>query len=108
MMGAEDFAYMLEARPGAFIFCGNGDSAGPASSRLQFQRRGDRVRHLVLDQAGREHAGGGVAIFILDRTWVRGDLSRGLYLQCRPLLFSAQAELERVSSAVSRGQFSAQ
>jgi amidohydrolase len=28
MMGAEDFAYMLEARPGAFIFCGNGDSAG--------------------------------------------------------------------------------
>jgi hippurate hydrolase len=27
-MGAEDFAYMLEARPGAFIFCGNGDSAG--------------------------------------------------------------------------------
>ncbi len=28
MMGAEDFAFMLEARPGAFIFCGNGDSAG--------------------------------------------------------------------------------
>jgi amidohydrolase len=28
MMGAEDFAYMLQARPGAFIFCGNGDSAG--------------------------------------------------------------------------------
>ncbi|MBI5318836.1 M20 aminoacylase family protein [Bradyrhizobium sp.] len=28
MMGAEDFAYMLEARPGAFIFCGNGNSAG--------------------------------------------------------------------------------
>lgn len=28
IMGAEDFAYMLEARPGAFIFCGNGDSAG--------------------------------------------------------------------------------
>jgi hippurate hydrolase len=27
-MGGEDFAYMLEARPGAFIFCGNGDSAG--------------------------------------------------------------------------------
>jgi hippurate hydrolase len=27
-MGAEDFAYMLEARPGAFIFCGNGDTAG--------------------------------------------------------------------------------
>lgn len=28
VMGAEDFAYMLEARPGAFIFAGNGDSAG--------------------------------------------------------------------------------
>jgi amidohydrolase len=27
-MGAEDFAYMLESRPGALIFCGNGDSAG--------------------------------------------------------------------------------
>jgi amidohydrolase len=28
LMGAEDFAYMLGQRPGAFIFCGNGDSAG--------------------------------------------------------------------------------
>jgi hippurate hydrolase len=28
LMGAEDFAYMLEQRPGAFIFCGNGNSAG--------------------------------------------------------------------------------
>jgi hippurate hydrolase len=28
MMGGEDFAYMLEQRPGAFIFIGNGDSAG--------------------------------------------------------------------------------
>jgi amidohydrolase len=28
MMGAEDFAYMLEERPGAYIFVGNGDSAG--------------------------------------------------------------------------------
>jgi hippurate hydrolase len=27
-MGAEDFSYMLEARPGAFIFIGNGDTAG--------------------------------------------------------------------------------
>jgi len=27
MMGGEDFSYMLEARPGAFIFIGNGDSA---------------------------------------------------------------------------------
>jgi len=28
LMGAEDFSFMLESRPGAFIFCGNGDSAG--------------------------------------------------------------------------------
>ena len=28
MMGAEDFSYMLDARPGAFVFIGNGDSAG--------------------------------------------------------------------------------
>ena len=28
VMGAEDFSYMLEARPGAFIFIGNGDTAG--------------------------------------------------------------------------------
>jgi amidohydrolase len=28
VMGAEDFSFMLEARPGAFIFIGNGDSAG--------------------------------------------------------------------------------
>ncbi|HEX9170158.1 MAG TPA: amidohydrolase, partial [Roseiarcus sp.] len=27
IMGAEDFSFMLEARPGAFIFVGNGDSA---------------------------------------------------------------------------------
>ena len=28
MMGAEDFSYMVNERPGAFIFVGNGDSAG--------------------------------------------------------------------------------
>lgn len=28
LMGGEDFAYMLEKRPGAMIFTGNGDSAG--------------------------------------------------------------------------------
>ena len=26
-MGAEDFSFMLNARPGAFIFIGNGDTA---------------------------------------------------------------------------------
>jgi hippurate hydrolase len=28
IMGGEDFSFMLEARPGAFIFVGNGDTAG--------------------------------------------------------------------------------
>ncbi len=28
VMGGEDFSYMLNARPGAFIFIGNGDTAG--------------------------------------------------------------------------------
>jgi amidohydrolase len=28
VLGAEDFSFMLNARPGAFIFVGNGDSAG--------------------------------------------------------------------------------
>jgi hippurate hydrolase len=27
-MGAEDFAYMLEQRPGSYLFVGNGDTAG--------------------------------------------------------------------------------
>jgi metal-dependent amidase/aminoacylase/carboxypeptidase family protein len=28
LMAGEDFSFMLEQRPGALIFCGNGDSAG--------------------------------------------------------------------------------
>ncbi len=28
MMGGEDFSYMLEARPGSYLFIGNGDTAG--------------------------------------------------------------------------------
>jgi len=28
LMGAEDFSYMLERRPGAYILLGNGDTAG--------------------------------------------------------------------------------
>ena len=35
-MGGEDFSYMLEARPGAFIFIGNGDSAGLHSPAYDF------------------------------------------------------------------------
>jgi len=35
-MGAEDFAYMLEARPGAYLFVGNGDSAGLHNPQFDF------------------------------------------------------------------------
>ncbi len=36
MMGAEDFSFMLEARPGAMIFMGNGDSAGLHHPKYNF------------------------------------------------------------------------
>jgi hippurate hydrolase len=36
LMGAEDFSFMLNARPGAFIFVGNGDSAGLHHPRYNF------------------------------------------------------------------------
>jgi amidohydrolase len=36
VMGAEDFSFMLNARPGAFIFIGNGESAGPHNPAYDF------------------------------------------------------------------------
>lgn len=36
LMGGEDFSYMLEARPGAMILIGNGDSAGLHHPRYDF------------------------------------------------------------------------
>ncbi|HWP27707.1 MAG TPA: M20 aminoacylase family protein [Xanthobacteraceae bacterium] len=36
VMGAEDFSFMLNARPGAFIFVGNGNSAGLHHPRYNF------------------------------------------------------------------------
>ncbi|MBI1418300.1 MAG: amidohydrolase [Limimaricola sp.] len=35
-MGAEDFSYMLQERPGAYLFIGNGDSAGLHSTSYDF------------------------------------------------------------------------
>ena len=35
-MGAEDFAYMLEQRPGAYLFVGNGDTAGLHHPKFDF------------------------------------------------------------------------
>ncbi len=39
MMGAEDFSYMLEERPGAYIFLGNGDTAGVHHPAYDFDDR---------------------------------------------------------------------
>lgn len=36
MMGGEDFAFMLEARPGAYIFMGNGQTAGLHHPKYDF------------------------------------------------------------------------
>ena len=36
VMGGEDFSYMLEARPGAFIFVGNGNTAGLHNPEYDF------------------------------------------------------------------------
>jgi hippurate hydrolase len=38
-LGGEDFAFMLEARPGAFLFIGNGDSAGLHHPEYDFDDR---------------------------------------------------------------------
>lgn len=35
-MGAEDFAYFLEERPGAYLFVGNGDTAGLHNTKFDF------------------------------------------------------------------------
>jgi hippurate hydrolase len=36
MMGGEDFSYMLKSRPGAYIFMGNGDTAGLHHPKYDF------------------------------------------------------------------------
>ena len=36
IMGGEDFAYMLEERPGAYVLVGNGDSAGVHHPKYNF------------------------------------------------------------------------
>ena len=39
MMGAEDFSYMLERRPGAYILIGNGDTAAVHHPAYDFDDR---------------------------------------------------------------------
>jgi metal-dependent amidase/aminoacylase/carboxypeptidase family protein len=36
LMGSEDFSYMLESRPGAYIFMGNGDTASVHHPKYNF------------------------------------------------------------------------
>jgi hippurate hydrolase len=51
MMGSEDFAFMLEKVPGAYLFLGNGDSAGLHTSRYDFNdgllERGPAFLHVL-------------------------------------------------------------
>ncbi len=55
MMGAEDFSYMLNARPGAFIFVGNGEnSAGLHHPAYDFNDEVIPLGSILLGAAGRE------------------------------------------------------
>ena len=42
-MGAEDFAFFLEKRPGAYLFVGNGDTAGLHNPAYDFDDAGASV-----------------------------------------------------------------
>ena len=53
MMTGEDFSYMLQERPGAFIFAGNGDSAGLHHPAYDFNDDLIRGRLLLLGKTGR-------------------------------------------------------
>ena len=57
-MAAEDFAFMLNERPGAFIFCGNGDSAGLHHPAYDFNDEVDPDRDVVLGAARGDGVGG--------------------------------------------------
>ena len=57
LMGGEDFSYMLEARPGAFIFIGNGDTADLHHPAYDFNDEVDPARRELLGEAGRDAPG---------------------------------------------------
>ena len=48
VMGAEDFSFMLNARPGAMIFVGNGDTRQAPPPEIRLQRRTHSHRLLVV------------------------------------------------------------
>ena len=58
LMGGEDFSFMLEARPGAFIFIGNGDSAGLHHPAYDFNDDVIPVGVVVLGAARRDRDAG--------------------------------------------------
>ena len=58
LMGGEDFSFMLEARPGAIILLGNGDTAGVHHPLYDFNDRRHPRRRLLLGPPRRDrHAG---------------------------------------------------
>ena len=61
VMGGEDFSYMLEARPGAFIFIGNGDTAGLHHPAYDFNDSAIAHGVELLGAAGGTTDAGGVA-----------------------------------------------
>ncbi len=77
LMGAEDFSFMLEERPGAYIFVGNGDTAGVHQPGLQLQRRGHALWRVPLGEDRRDgNAGGALSPAVLVRALCRAPLSR--------------------------------
>ena len=57
-MGGEDFSYMLEARPGAFMFIGNGDTASLHHPAYDFNDEAIPHGMSYWVQAGGDGAGG--------------------------------------------------
>ena len=72
VMGAEDFSFMLEARPGAFIFVGNGDSAGLHHPAYDFNDEVIPIGTSYWVQAGRD----GAARLSIDQSMIPKSGSR--------------------------------
>ena len=57
-MGGEDFAFMLQKKPGAYIFIGNGSGAGDCflhNPHYDFNDAGPAARRQLLGAAGGAH-----------------------------------------------------
>ena len=60
-MGSEDFAFMMERVPGAYILVGNGEGASPHHPEYNFNDEGDPVRGRAVCARGGAGAGEGGA-----------------------------------------------